>query len=58
MHIQQIRNATLRIAYSKKLIITDPYLAGKHTMPSYTMASPNPLADLPCKPQDVIAGIG
>ena len=35
MHIQQIRNATLRITYSEKLFITDPYLAAKYTMPSY-----------------------
>jgi len=57
MQIQQIRNATLRITYSEKLIITDPYLAEKHTMPSYTGASPNPLVDLPFAPQDVIAGV-
>ncbi len=57
MRIQQIRNATLRLTYSDKLIITDPYLADKHALPSYTGASPNPLVDLPCTPQDVIAGI-
>jgi len=57
MQIQQIRNATLLITYSEKLIITDPYLAEKHTMPSYTGASPNPLVDLPFAPQDVIAGV-
>ncbi|MDM8536009.1 MBL fold metallo-hydrolase [Desulfobacterales bacterium HSG17] len=57
MQIQQIRNATLRITYSNKLIITDPYLADKHTMPSYTGASPNPLVDLPCTQQEVIADI-
>ena len=37
--------------------IIDPYLAAKHTRPSYTGASPNPLVDLPCSPQEVIAGI-
>ncbi|MBW1702767.1 MAG: MBL fold metallo-hydrolase [Deltaproteobacteria bacterium] len=57
MQIQQIRNATLRITYAGKIFITDPYLAGKHTMPSYTGASPNPLVDLPFAPQDVIAGV-
>ncbi len=57
MRIQLIRNATLRITYSEKLIITDPYLADKCSMPSYTGASPNPLVDLPCTPQDVIEGI-
>jgi L-ascorbate metabolism protein UlaG (beta-lactamase superfamily) len=57
MKIQQIRNATLRIAYSGKLFITDPYLAGKHELPSYTGKSPNPIVDLPCNVQDVIEGI-
>ena len=57
MQIQQIRNATLRITYSDKLIITDPYLAEKHSMPSYTGASPNPTVDLPCSPQEAIADI-
>lgn len=57
MQIQQIRNATMRITYSEKLFITDPYLAGKHELPSYTGKSPNPIIDLPCNVQEVIAGI-
>jgi L-ascorbate metabolism protein UlaG (beta-lactamase superfamily) len=57
MQIQQIRNATLRITYAGKIFITDPFLAGKHTMPSYKGVSPNPLVDLPCSEQDVIEGI-
>lgn len=57
MQIQQIRNATLRILYSRKLFITDPLLADKYTMPPYRGVSPNPLVDLPCTPQEVIAGI-
>jgi L-ascorbate metabolism protein UlaG (beta-lactamase superfamily) len=57
MQIQQIRNATLRITYAGKIFITDPYLAGKHTMPSNKGVSPNPLVDLPCSEHDVIAGI-
>ncbi|MCP4711284.1 MAG: MBL fold metallo-hydrolase [Planctomycetes bacterium] len=57
MRIQQIRNATMRLTYSEKLIVTDPYLADKHALPSYTGASPNPLVDLPCTPQEAIAGM-
>lgn len=57
MQIQQIRNATLRINYSGKLFITDPYLSDKHALPSYTGKSPNPLVDLPCSKQEVIEGI-
>ena len=57
MQIQQIRNATLRITYAGKIFITDPYLAGKHTMPSNKGISPNPLVELPCSEHDVIEGI-
>jgi L-ascorbate metabolism protein UlaG (beta-lactamase superfamily) len=57
MQIQLIRNATLRIHYAQQRFVIDPYLAAKHAMPSYTGASPNPLVELPCSPQEVIAGI-
>ena len=57
MQIQLIRNATLRLEYAHRSFIIDPYLAAKHTRPSYTGASPNPLVDLPCSPQEAIAGI-
>lgn len=57
MEIRQIRNATLRITYAGKIIITDPYLAGKHTMPSYQGNSPNPLVDLPFPANEVIEGV-
>jgi L-ascorbate metabolism protein UlaG (beta-lactamase superfamily) len=57
MQIQLIRSATLRLEYAGHRFIIDPYLAAKHTRPSYTGASPNPLVDLPCSPQEAIAGI-
>jgi L-ascorbate metabolism protein UlaG (beta-lactamase superfamily) len=57
MQIQLIRSATLRIDYAQQKIIVDPYLAAKHTMPSYTGVSPNPLVELPLSPQKIIAGI-
>ena len=57
MQIQLIRSATLRFEYAGHRFIIDPYLAAKHTRPSYTGASPNPLVDLPCAPQEAIAGI-
>jgi L-ascorbate metabolism protein UlaG (beta-lactamase superfamily) len=57
MQIQLIRSATLRVEYAGHRFIIDPYLAAKHTRPSYTGASPNPLVDLPCSPQEAIAGI-
>jgi L-ascorbate metabolism protein UlaG (beta-lactamase superfamily) len=57
MQLQLIRSATLRLDYAHHRFIIDPYLAAKHTRPSYAGASPNPLVDLPCSPQEVIAGI-
>ena len=57
MQIQLIRSATLRIDYAGHTFVIDPYLAPKHTRPSFAGKSPNPLVDLPCAPLDVIAGI-
>jgi L-ascorbate metabolism protein UlaG (beta-lactamase superfamily) len=57
MQIQLIRSATLRVTYAGHLFVIDPYLAAKHELPSYTGKSRNPLVDLPCSPQEVIAGI-
>jgi len=56
MQIQLIRNATLRINYAGKQFVIDPYLAAKHSLPSYTGASPNPLVELPVPAESVIAG--
>ena len=50
MQIQLIRNATLRFECAHRSFVIDPYLAAKHTRPSYTGASPNPLVELPCSP--------
>lgn len=57
MQLYLIRNATQRFDYAQKILLLDPYLAAKHSRPSFTGASPNPLVDLPCSPAEVIAGI-
>lgn len=57
MQIQLIRNATMRITYAGRQLLTDPFLAPKHAIPSFANISPNPLVDLPCAPEDVIAGV-
>jgi len=57
MQIQLVRNATMRFDYGGRKFITDPYLAAKHSRPSFTGKSPNPLVDLPCSPQEAIAGM-
>lgn len=58
MKLQLIRSATLRINYAGQRFVIDPYLAAKHSRPSYAGNSSNPLVDLPCSPADVIAGVG
>jgi L-ascorbate metabolism protein UlaG (beta-lactamase superfamily) len=57
MKIKLIRNATLRVTYAGHTFLIDPYLAPRHSLPSYTGRSPNPLVDLPCAPEEVIGDI-
>jgi L-ascorbate metabolism protein UlaG (beta-lactamase superfamily) len=57
MQIQLIRNATCRITYAGHLFVTDPDLAARHARRSFTGVSPNPLVDLPCTPEEALAGI-
>ena len=57
MQIQLIRSATLRIEYAQHTFLIDPYLAARHTRPSFAGKSLNPLVDLPCAPREVIAGV-
>ncbi len=57
MRLQLIRNATLRLNYGGQRILIDPYLAPKHSRPSFTGRSFNPLVDLPIPPEEVVAGI-
>lgn len=57
MKMQLIRNATLCLTYGGHTFVIDPYLAPKHSLPSYTGTSLNPLVDLPVSRQAVIEGI-
>lgn len=57
MQIRLIRNATLRITYNNRVFITDPYLAPKYSQEPLIGKSRNPLVDLPCPPEEVLAGI-
>jgi L-ascorbate metabolism protein UlaG (beta-lactamase superfamily) len=57
MKIQLIRSATLRLEYAGRKVLIDPYLAAKHTRPSYSGKSPNPMVKLPFPPEQVIAGV-
>lgn len=57
MHIQLIRNATLRLEYGGLLFLIDPYFAPKHSLPSFANVSPNPLVDLPVPAEEILAAV-
>ena len=46
----------MRIKYAGHLIVTDPYLAAKHTLPPIVGKSMNPTTDLPCTPEEAVEG--
>jgi L-ascorbate metabolism protein UlaG (beta-lactamase superfamily) len=57
LKFQLIRNATLRLGYGGRELLTDPYFAPRHSRPSFAGRSPNPLVDLPCSPEEIMAGV-
>ena len=57
MQLRLIRNATQRLCYAGRELLLDPYFAPKHSRPSFTGRSPNPLVDLPCPPEEILAGV-
>ncbi|HKI02246.1 MAG TPA: MBL fold metallo-hydrolase [Thermoanaerobaculia bacterium] len=57
MNLRLIRNATLRLNYGGHELLTDPYFAPRHSRPSFAGRSPNPLVELPCSPEEIMAGV-
>lgn len=57
MKIQLIRNATMKFFYGPLCFLTDPYLAPKHSLPTYAGKSANPTVDLPMPIADVVSGV-
>jgi L-ascorbate metabolism protein UlaG (beta-lactamase superfamily) len=56
MRLRLFRNATQRLRYAGRELLLDPYFAPKHSRPSFAGRSPNPLVDLPCSPEEIMAG--
>ncbi|HET9213103.1 MAG TPA: MBL fold metallo-hydrolase [Thermoanaerobaculia bacterium] len=56
MRLRLLRNATQRLRYAGHELLLDPYFAPRHSRPSYAGRSPNPLVDLPCPPEEIMAG--
>mgnify|MGYP001259444796 CR=1 FL=1 len=57
MQLQLIRNATLKLSVAGRTVLVDPYLAPRHSLPSYTGRSPNPMVDLPLSIDDILDGV-
>jgi L-ascorbate metabolism protein UlaG (beta-lactamase superfamily) len=57
MKIRLIRNATLLLDYAGQHILIDPYFAARHSLPSYTGRSPNPLVMLPLPPEHILPAV-
>src|SRR5215212_8197550 len=57
MQLQLIRNATLKLTYAGHIILIDPDLAAKHSRPSFTGRSLNPMVDLPLSPAEIVNSI-
>ncbi len=57
MKLQPIRNATLKLDYAGRTVLIDPYLAPKHSLPSFTGRSPNPMVELPVEIDDILEGV-
>ncbi|BCH31853.1 hypothetical protein MesoLjLc_37830 [Mesorhizobium sp. L-8-10] len=57
MKLQLFRNATLKLDYAGRTILIDPYLAPKHSLPSFTGRSPNPMVELPVGIDEILEGV-
>ncbi|MDO1581985.1 MBL fold metallo-hydrolase [Rhizobium oryzicola] len=57
MKIRLIRNATLKLDYAGRTILIDPYFAPRHSLPSYTGKSKNPLVELRLPVDEILSGV-
>ena len=57
MKLQLIRNATMKLNYGGRTILTDPLLAGKYAYETFIGRSPNPLEDLTVSIEEIISGV-
>ncbi len=57
MQITLIRNATMKIKYNGKTILTDPMLSSKGVIRSFAGIAPNPIVELPMSIEEITDGI-
>lgn len=61
MKLQQIRNATVKLQYDNQILLVDPMLSSKGTLPSMSNKNgnteKNPIVDLPNSIEDILSGV-
>lgn len=57
MKVRLVRNATLKVEVAGRTVLIDPFFAPKHSRPSYTGRSPNPLVELPISADEILDGV-
>jgi L-ascorbate metabolism protein UlaG (beta-lactamase superfamily) len=57
MKIQLIRNATMKITYAGRTILTDPMLSPKDAIRSFAGIAKNPTVELPFPIEDIVSGV-
>lgn len=57
MHLRLLRNATLKLDYAGRTILIDPDFGPRHSRPSFTGRSPNPMVELPTSTDDILEGV-
>lgn len=57
MKLQLLRNATLKLDYAGSTVLIDPFFAPKHSRPSFTDRSPNPMTDLQVSTDEILDGV-
>jgi len=57
MQLELIRNATLKITYGGRVLLIDPYFAPRHSLPSFTGRSANPMTELPRSIDDILQSV-
>ena len=57
MNLTLIRNATLRLETAGQIVLIDPMLGERHTLPSFAGIEPNPTVNLPVPQGAVLDGL-
>jgi len=57
MNIQLIRNATMKMTYAGRMLLTDPMLAAKDAYKPFAGIARNPTVELPMSVEAVVKGI-